>query len=120
MSVKRKPLDARERTIDKEEEAQFSNHTGLEVVHRVMTTWLNDGGNCPPEGTIDTDKEGRIARMISLEGRSVGSIAQIEAGAGEYSVAGKNRWVEILRGGYTWWQGVCARSHLTASVFPVK
>lgn len=58
--------------------------------------------------------------MMSLEARGVGSTAQIEAGAGEYSVAGKNRWVEILRGGYTWWQGVYARSLLTASVFPVK
>lgn len=72
------------------------------------------------EGTIDTDKEGRIARMISLEARRVGSIAQIEAGAGECSVAGKNRCVEILRGRYTWWQGVCAHSLLPASVFPVK
>lgn len=35
--VKRKPPNARERTTDKEEEAQSSDHTGLEVVHRVVT-----------------------------------------------------------------------------------
>lgn len=71
------------------------------------------------EGTTDVDKEGRIARVISLEAR-MGSTAQIEAGAGKNSVAGKNRWVEMLGGGYTWWRGVCASSLLTASVLPVK